>query len=382
MVLYLAFRHNPNDLNAGSGADYAFWRALQDRGFEVSVHGPFAPQASFAERLIKRTYEICSRKKWMKFSPWQCRKIGQSLLRAESSIRPDFIFTVFPATLSCYEGCVPCVARLDSTFLGYNEFCSNYGQIPLRMSVRQELAAFRKCILIITHSSWSRNLLMQEYDVPESRILMLPNPANLPNNSIPSYVLAAKDKTLLGPLRLLFVGRDATLKRLDVAIKTVGELIRRGIATTLDVCGLSGDSTKEVFYHGVLKKSASAELGLYTNLYRRAHLLLHPTAYDASPVVSSEAAAFGTPTISQDVGGVATSVLDGVSGIVLPRGSGSREFAECIECLIREPTRYYELSRVTRMRYEAELNWDVAGRKVAAAINGALQAHEESVRIV
>ena len=57
------------------------------------------------------------------------------------------------------------------------------------------------------------------------------------------------------------------------------------------------------------------------NFFHKAHLLLHPARFDASPIVTSEAAAFSTPTITNNSGGIATSVKHGVSGIVLARKS-------------------------------------------------------------
>ncbi len=98
------------------------------------------------------------------------------------------------------------------------------------------------------------------------------------------------------------------------------------------------------------------------NLYRRAHLLIHPAYFEPAGIVPGEAAAFGTPTITNDTGGLATTVQDGISGIVLPRGSPAEAYVARIKELIAHPESYYQLCRTSRQRYELELNWQVRGK--------------------
>ncbi len=124
---------------------------------------------------------------------------------------------------------------------------------------------------------------------------------------------------------------------------------------------------------GPFQKKISDQLKAYIDLYREAHLLIHPAVFEAAGIVPSEAAAFGTPTITNDTGGLATTVDNGVSGIVLPKGSPAMAYADAISYLARNPRRYYTLCNSTRKRYESELNWNSAGKQVASVIEQVVQ---------
>jgi glycosyltransferase involved in cell wall biosynthesis len=108
-------------------------------------------------------------------------------------------------------------------------------------------------------------------------------------------------------------------------------------------------------------KNDPKELEQYADLYRRAQLLIHPAYFEPAGIVPGEAAAFGAPTITNDTGGLATTVKDGISGIVLPRGSPAAAYVARIKELIANPEAYYQLCRTARQRYELELNWQVRG---------------------
>ena len=67
------------------------------------------------------------------------------------------------------------------------------------------------------------------------------------------------------------------------------------------------------------------------------HLLLHPARFDASPIVTSEASTFGLPTITNDSGGLATSVKHNVSGIIVPKNSCYNIYVSEIKRLFQNP---------------------------------------------
>ena len=124
------------------------------------------------------------------------------------------------------------------------------------------------------------------------------------------------------------------------------------------------------------KKTDSEHLQKYLNLYRRSHLLIHPTRFDPSPLVPSEAAAFGVPTITNSAGGMATTVADGVSGIVLPKGSPPESYVNEIIMLVRDTARYTQLRNTTRNRYERELNWEVNSKRLAEIVTQVAERRE------
>ena len=79
------------------------------------------------------------------------------------------------------------------------------------------------------------------------------------------------------------------------------------------------------------------------------------------------------PTLTNAVGGIASTVKDDVSGVVLPAGSPATEYVKVIRDYVENPEKYLALRRSTRERYDQELNWDVAGAKVVDVIRQAIE---------
>jgi glycosyltransferase involved in cell wall biosynthesis len=147
----------------------------------------------------------------------------------------------------------------------------------------------------------------------------------------------------------------------------------------LTVCGTQGQSDQFVRFVGPFKKSDPGQLEQYIDLFRKAHLLIHPALFEPAGIVAAEAAAFGTPTITNDVGGLATTVADGESGIVLPKWSPPEAYVQAITRLIQYPEEYYALCRRTRQRYERELNWDAIGKRFAEVLRQTVDESQDRV---
>src|SRR5262249_43659102 len=55
-------------------------------------------------------------------------------------------------------------------------------------------------------------------------------------------------------------------------------------------------------------------------LYARADVLVHPTRYEGSSLVTLEAMAHALPVVATRAGGIPDKVADGVTGLLVPRG--------------------------------------------------------------
>jgi len=277
--------------------------------------------------------------------------------------KPDVLFTHYQSPLVFYRGKVPCVYRTDSTFYGVQKEYPLYSKWVLEAQIWQEKRAIRHSAAIITHSEWSRRVLIDYYKVPDDQIVVYPEPSALPIAIVPKEVHIQEWKMLQAPLRLLLVGRDYRRKGVDIAIEVVHRLNAAGIQAKLIVCGTQGQEDEFVRFVGPFKKTIPEQLEQYVDLYRKAHLLIHPALFEAAGIVPGEAAAFGTPTITNDAGGLGTTVKDGVSGIVLPKKSSPEVYVDAITALAKDPERYYALCQMARERYEHELNWTVVDKR-------------------
>ncbi|MBN1304034.1 MAG: glycosyltransferase family 4 protein [Anaerolineales bacterium] len=366
-VLFAAFKHDPLLREREAGADFHFLKALKDNGVDVHVVGPFNTPPVLAERIIRRVYTHISKRQYLKYNLSRTIEASIKIQRAACELKPDLIFTLYPPPLVFYRGKVPCVFRTDATFKGvrrYGEEFYPYGRMASRMNIWLEQRALDHCSGFLTHSEWAKHSLIEDYGVPAEKVCVLPNSCYFPDGQATLKTNFLEKKKLNGTLRLLFVGRDARRKGLDVAIDTVNKLNRIDIAATLTVCGVNGVSDDTITYAGNLDKRDAVQYSRYLSFLEEAHFLLHPARFDPSPRVTSEAAAFGTPTITNNVGGIATSVQDGDSGIVLPKGSAAEIYASAIKELVSRPDLYYDLCKKTNLRYKRELNIAVTGKRL------------------
>lgn len=377
-VLYAAFRYDPRDINRASGVDYNFYSAMKRAGMEVRVVGPFPGPFPAYEHAIRKAYHAVTGKRYLKWDLTSTWRASRQVNHFEKSWNPDVVFTLFPPTLAFYRGQAPCIFNTDTTFQGWQEGGANFGRLPLKIQVWEERRAIHHSARIIVFSEWCKQEIIRRHAVRAERIEKLAMPAALPFHSVPRNLAIEEEKRLDIPIRLLLVGRDYHRKGIDIGLQVVDKLNLDGVPAELRICGVDGQDTDIAKFVGVFRKSIPEELEQYAGLYRWAHFLIHPARFDPSPIVPAEAAAFGTPCISNDVGGIATSVKHGVSGFVLPGGSPAKDYVEVIKhYCIDNPEAYYVLCQSARMRYEQEQNWEVAGKRVVSIIEDVVEKSSE-----
>lgn len=370
-VLYASCRYDPLDRDAGSGVDFNIYEALKKKGFELQIVGPFKDQPAFIERVYRKVHRVFSRKLTAKFSEAYLRASARAVAQAAREFQPDAIFSHNLIPLVYLQTALPVVYKSDAVLWNMHDQWPTYSRLELLRMLRWERTALSKSTRIITASRWAAEALTGHYRIPTERILVLPIPSSLPMSEIPREV----EHATLDPhdLHLLAVAKDYHLKGIDIVEETVEILQSKGIHATLRVAGHSRPGSDNVKYLGLFRKDIPVERAEYLAQYQWADFLLHPARYEAAGIVCGEAAAFGVPTITNAIGGLATTVEDGVSGVVLPISSPAQAYAEVIYHYLDNPGLYTRLRETTRERYERELNWNAAGDKISNLIREAVE---------
>jgi D-inositol-3-phosphate glycosyltransferase len=134
-----------------------------------------------------------------------------------------------------------------------------------------------------------------------------------------------------GPL-LLYVGRIAPIKGLETLLDAVGCLRGAGIPARLTVIG--GETDEPVDGHEADVRRRVAALGLgdavrfvgaqpqerLREWYVAADVTVLPSYYESFGMVALEAMACGSPVVASRVGGLQSTVRDGVTGLLVPEG--------------------------------------------------------------
>ena len=158
-----------------------------------------------------------------------------------------------------------------------------------------------------------------------------------------------------GPL-VLYVGRIAPIKGLETLLDAVAQLRARGSAVRLLIVG--GEADEPAAGHEAEIRRRVDTLGLRSavrfagaqpqealrDYYVAADVTVLPSYYESFGMVALEAMACGSPVIGSRVGGLTTTVRDGVTGFLVPDGD-ARALAERIEALVGDADLRFRLGR-------------------------------------
>lgn len=370
-ILYVAARHSPFDHNAGSGLDYDLHQGFVRNGAQVEVVGPFDVQPTLFERICRKAHRILFKLRPTKYPQSFIRKAAPEVMHAIYQMQPDVIFSKYAVILHKLKTNIPIVTLIDTTINGSHSEWPLFSPFAYWQQNHWERKTYQGASRILTHSDWSANSLVNYYQQPSEKIVVLPMPASIPAEIVPEAI----SPTAMTSLKLLMVGRESHRKGVDIAQEVTRLLNARGVPTKLRVVGVSGKDTKHINYMGLYNKTIPEELDAYVNHYKWANFLIHPARFEAAGIVPGEAAAFGTPTITNNVGGLGTTVADGESGIVLPKHSPAEAYVNALSNWVKDPAGYRELCHRTRKRYEKELNWGIAAKLIYQVVSDAAQGY-------
>jgi D-inositol-3-phosphate glycosyltransferase len=182
---------------------------------------------------------------------------------------------------------------------------------------------------------------------------------------------AAKDLLELGsePL-LLYVGRLDPIKGLE----TLLDAMTRLPGATLLIIG--GDQDEPDNGHAVRLRARAAGLGLDGRVrfrgaqpqrrlrlfYAAADATVMPSYYESFGMVALEAMACGSPVVASRVGGLTTTIKDGITGHLVPEGDAAA-LAARLAGLLADPEARRRMGR-DAMRWAAEHRWPCVAESV------------------
>jgi glycosyltransferase involved in cell wall biosynthesis len=196
--------------------------------------------------------------------------------------------------------------------------------------------------------------------VPESRITVI-HPGIDADHYRPAPAL---DRTR--PPSFLYVGRLRRYKGVDVAIRALELARRRRADLMLDIAGTGEDRPRleeiarslgiaeQVRFHGFVNEDRKIQM------LRTTWANVFPSPKEGWGITVMESAACGTPSLASDSPGLRDSVVDGVTGYLVPHGDAPALAARMLE-LANDPTLVARLGAAGRAHAE-RWSWDDAAR--------------------
>lgn len=320
------------------------------------------------------------------FGNWTVRA-GIRARRAIRALQRDgkldalFVHTQVPAVLVPDRiRRIPSVVSLDATPIQYDELGAHYGHDTgsarvERLKWKANRACFRGAAAVVTWADWTKQGLIDRYDVPAEKIHVIPPGVDYERWAAVGDAASetSGDVDPAAPMRVLFVGGDFERKGgLDLlaavtALRAEGGTVELDVVTRDDVPATDGVRV----HHGLGPNSPDL-----IALYHRADVFCLPTLGDCLPMVLSEAGAVGLPLVSTDVGAIREIVHDGETGLLVPV-SDPAALTTALRELAADPARRRAMGDAARQLVRAEFDAATNARRLVELL--AAIARERSV---
>lgn len=230
--------------------------------------------------------------------------------------------------------------------------------------LRRELKSIQKATAFFGSSEWSLRAFRDSNPDLAHKLHVLPfgsnkTPAPQPSD-VEKYITERRGDPVF---RLLLVGVDWERKGASIAVDVARELHSRNRNIELTICGCTPPDRESVTESYItiipfLSKHIPEEAARFDQLFVKSHLFLFPTRQECCAMVLAESGSFGMPSISTDTGGVETAILHNETGFLIAEDAEIREYADYVEQLMDDRSRYESMARASRSFYDSVLNWD------------------------
>jgi glycosyltransferase involved in cell wall biosynthesis len=270
---------------------------------------------------------------------------------------------------------LPIIYYSDLTWNQIIEYYPDYSSISAfgrGEGERIEASAILRSKAAVYPSEWAVDSACEHYGASRATTQKASFGANL--NDPPS-----REEALQHPLgetiKLLLVGVDWHRKGGSVALECLISLLDGGVDAELTIMGCrppAGVEHPKMTVIPFLSKHDPEQRKQIARLFLEANFMLLPTRADATPIVISEASAFGLPTLAADTGGLRGSITEGVNGYLFDPQARGTVYADRIIDLISAPAEYRKLIVSSRNQFETTLNWDAWGKTMRGIFERAL----------
>jgi D-inositol-3-phosphate glycosyltransferase len=234
---------------------------------------------------------------------------------------------------------------------------------------------------LVANTAVEARQLVELYDADVERVVTVAPGVDL-EHFRPGEATSARTRLGVPPddVLLLFVGRLQPLKAPDVLLRAAAWLVeqRPSLRDRLTVAVLGGPSGSDPDWLPRL----AADLGLadlvrfeapsgtdrLRDWYRAADVVAVPSHNESFGLVALEAQACGTPVVATDVGGLRTTVDDGVSGLLVP-GHAPHDWASALNRAVEQR----DALSAGAVTHATEFSWRTTADGLLATYRAALR---------
>ncbi len=281
----------------------------------------------------------------------------------------DVIFAPGTLYISYLKTDKPIVVWADATFASLVDAYPQYSKMTKReQSIGNSLekSALDNLQKIIFSTTWAANSAISHYNIPESKVEVIPFGSNLNESFSVEDLISLNSAKSNDKIKLLFVGVDWYKKGGEILLDIYRELRMLSDKYELDVVGSTPEKIPTidgVRFHGFLKKSNNEQNQKLISLFQDSHYFLLPTRAEAFGIVFCEANSYGLPAFGSNLGGITDIIVNGVNGELIDINNTPKELAAKIHESI-ESGDYNEKSIKAYNHYKQNFTWDNSIDKV------------------
>ncbi|MBA3543002.1 MAG: glycosyltransferase family 4 protein [Chthoniobacterales bacterium] len=236
------------------------------------------------------------------------------------------------------------------------DFMSDLGQDDL---LREICSAAE---FVAAETDYSRDLLRQRCPDAAQKIHRVYNGLDLSN--LPGPPQGEREP---GPITILSVGRLIPFKGFEILLEACAELDRRNFDFRCEIVGDGPlrERLETMIAHLRLRSRVElcgslSQAEVYSKLrscdiFALACVVDAEGASDVFPTVIMEAMACARPVVSTRLAGIPESVIDGLTGLIVPTGDWE-EFAHALDKLVRDPALRERMGAAGRHRMETDFS--------------------------
>jgi glycosyltransferase involved in cell wall biosynthesis len=372
---------NTLDPLAWSGTVFSIQRQLQNEGFEVVHLGTAKHLTPFQRKFAKYFKKLLVALRLPQ--PSVRRQRHQFIKSVQRNLQQNpcdvVLAPVAAAEVAMLETDIPIIYLSDATAkVYYPLYRKGDRSVTFANTVEAEYRTYDRAKQIIFSSHWAAQSAIDTYGVNPSKVNVIPFGANLAQLPTRQQVLENRRSPLnQSSCKLMFCSVDWDRKGGAIAFATLLALLEMNIDAELIVIGCKPSEQSQLQHEkvrlvGFLDKGSAQDCQTLENILWESHFFLLPTRADCSPIVLCEASAYGLPSLTSQVGGVAEVVIDGKNGYALPLDASGQDYAEKVRHLIQNPSLYEALIHSSRDEYEQRLNWGHWGQRFRQVLEAAL----------
>lgn len=222
------------------------------------------------------------------------------------------------------------------------------------------LNSYDKVVLLSRKASQE----FEKFGVPRERISTIPNGVDLENFELDSEV--DKLRTELSIKQddkvLLFVGRLATVKRVEILIELTKSLLEEGFRVKTIVVG---DGTNRQYYEKLSRSIQNNVIftgyvphNQICKYYLLADVFVLPSLSEGLPTVLLEASAAGKPCVASNVNGASDIIVHEETGYLIER-SDIDSYKRHVKILLMNEDLAKEMGKKAADYVKENFNWDV-----------------------